>query len=540
MVKPWGEHKHPMHSLYFEQGQSLDKLMDTMRKEHGFIASERTYRLQFKKWGWYKYSKNKARYTHSPQDLEEETSTQAQDITSPGREIPETGRPASENTSDRDVGGKASRTYGWQFREGHWYKVLDEEIKTGTQQITTPKRPMPEPRNLSNKSTLGWDAGAGDSETDDSGSRPMTDFCDEDLLPPDHFLQSMLPDVSRDGLKSFWRWHPEVKDAVSHHRTSQKGTMKATDSATGQSSLRRKRGGNDETDGEDDKEHGGGKRQKRSSSRTDLMDAGQPLFACCFYKRNGVKYADCVRRSTWKRVRDVKYHMIRKHMKPLYCFVCNEVFDRDGDRIDHMRSRVCADGTYPEPEGISEEQRQRLDQRLEKRKTQAEQWFGLWDILFPGQPRPLSPYPQGIIPEVATMFRAHWRRHGDQIAASHLAGHPALSWQNPNEERDLRSFVATAFQRILDELIDQVQSAAAIADKVDDVSSDLNTNTLLNGPAVRHPINPQPESRSATGPQSNTDSAHRGHELSREECMKSTGSRSQDQSELKGQPLSEK
>ncbi|KAJ2905625.1 uncharacterized protein MKZ38_004919 [Zalerion maritima] len=63
MTKEWPGYKLILRQLYIKEARSLEEVMRIMKSKHGFIASQRTYRSQFKKWGWYKYEKNKAKHS---------------------------------------------------------------------------------------------------------------------------------------------------------------------------------------------------------------------------------------------------------------------------------------------------------------------------------------------------------------------------------------------------------------------------------------------------------------------------------------------
>ena len=53
---------------------------------------------------------------------------------------------------------------------------------------------------------------------------------------------------------------------------------------------------------------------------------------------------------------------------------------------------VCPIKAKPVFEGISEEQKYKLKRGGNRGATPQQQWFGIWDILFPSEPRPTSIY----------------------------------------------------------------------------------------------------------------------------------------------------
>ena len=57
----------------------------------------------------------------------------------------------------------------------------------------------------------------------------------------------------------------------------------------------------------------------------------------------------------------------------------------------HLRARTCEVLPLREWEGISEAQKRQLERRISTKKTREENWYIIYEILFPGAERPKSP-----------------------------------------------------------------------------------------------------------------------------------------------------
>ncbi|KAF1346282.1 hypothetical protein BDV97DRAFT_401622 [Delphinella strobiligena] len=82
----------------------------------------------------------------------------------------------------------------------------------------------------------------------------------------------------------------------------------------------------------------------------------------------------------------------KEAFKPLHCPTCCAYFKDENERDQHIRRRSCVQAELREVEGISDEQRRKLDKRACKKNTVEENWYLTYEILFPGMDRPKSPY----------------------------------------------------------------------------------------------------------------------------------------------------
>jgi hypothetical protein len=175
------------------------------------------------------------------------------------------------------------------------------------------------------------------------------------------------------------------------------------------SRLKRKHSDRDEND------DGGEKNRKPSRKRVPFAQdpEEQSLLACPFYKFNPQKHRSCYRKvlRTVTRVKSVtlflsiprslnhpRQHLDRRHQIPKHCPACFKEFETEDHRVEHSRVRPSCKG-LPEKtwDGVSVSQKERLKARFSPKKSPEENWYIVFEILFPGAPRPRSPCKPRII-----------------------------------------------------------------------------------------------------------------------------------------------
>ncbi|KAH6999534.1 hypothetical protein EDB80DRAFT_117897 [Ilyonectria destructans] len=174
----------------------------------------------------------------------------------------------------------------------------------------------------------------------------------------------------------------------------------------------------------------------------------QPRFACPYWKRNSSKHHSCFSK-TLRRIRDVKQHLTRKHTPEFYCECCFEIFT-DGDEhqihITHVAGKVCIRGPSAVLEGISHQQHRQLSRKPDPKLPGHEQWFSVWDILFPGSQRPTSAYHDSELSAEISGFREYCSQYGPPKLDQAL--------QNEVTETEKREHLITIFQTGLNQLFD--------------------------------------------------------------------------------------
>ncbi|KAI0428513.1 hypothetical protein F5Y09DRAFT_312864 [Xylaria sp. FL1042] len=118
-------------------------------------------------------------------------------------------------------------------------------------------------------------------------------------------------------------------------------------------------------------------------------------FACQFYRHDEGDHQNCLN-STLRRISDVRQHIKRRHTQPSYCPRCGVTFHNDtayNQRDAHLSS--CRSNINPPaPPGMTPEQCRDMGNAATRRRgvNDEQRWYEIWDIMFPGQARPQSPY----------------------------------------------------------------------------------------------------------------------------------------------------
>ncbi|KAH6655065.1 hypothetical protein BKA67DRAFT_534009 [Truncatella angustata] len=117
----------------------------------------------------------------------------------------------------------------------------------------------------------------------------------------------------------------------------------------------------------------------------------QVLLACPFAKKDPITYEHC-HKYELKEIKHVKQHLKRCHLIS-YCARCRVSFPNQLALERHHRDDdACARSDRPVPEGMTLEQHEILKPRTNHKLSLEEQWYFIWDVLFPGRERPATPY----------------------------------------------------------------------------------------------------------------------------------------------------
>jgi hypothetical protein len=130
--------------------------------------------------------------------------------------------------------------------------------------------------------------------------------------------------------------------------------------------------------------------QTSSNGRRLKKEIGR-RFACPFCKKDSLRHRACYSVKLSK-ISYVKQHLSRDHYCPIYCSVCMERFDSESERDIHNRARACQSQPLVDWGAVTQEQKQKLRRKPPKNSTEEEQWYIIYEVLFPGHPRPSSPY----------------------------------------------------------------------------------------------------------------------------------------------------
>lgn len=175
------------------------------------------------------------------------------------------------------------------------------------------------------------------------------------------------------------------------------------------------------------------------------------FFACPFYVRNG-KYTNCVTRNHLNSIEEVREHVCWEHRRPMFCPVCKEEFASGKDRDAHIRLRTCRANNSSTPEGITDDQEERLTREEKSSLSDDLRWFQIWDIIFPHVDRPSSAFYTGEREVSVCAFRQFWMQSGEEIVAAFLKKEKCQSYSIRNEERKLRNIYDLVEERVVDRI----------------------------------------------------------------------------------------
>ena len=168
--------------------------------------------------------------------------------------------------------------------------------------------------------------------------------------------------------------------------------------------------------------------------------------ACPFWKKDPDNHFQCYRK-TLSRIKYVKQHLYKCHQAPIHCYRCGAVFEDELTLSDHNRHVACENQLFSH-EGLSRAQVDQISRRADPALSEQDQWFALWDIIFPGQPRPQSAYIDNELSEDLCNFREFL-----EVEGAHNLQH-YMSTLDPNYHRDEATIARErfVFARVLDAL----------------------------------------------------------------------------------------
>jgi hypothetical protein len=323
-----------------------------------------------------------------------------------------------------------------------------------------------------------------------TSSQESTDSMDSDLLSVSESseetesLESLDQNedvfpILREALDQLLRGFGAIKKTVNGHQPSsgksgQAPVASAADSSTpSQSSkadLGRKRRGTEE-DEEQDQADAALSRRVRKKLKPDTV---QPRFlACPYWKWNPNKHRRCCK-LTLKRIRDVKQHLHRRHTPESYCERCLFIFPNDQSHQDHIINALCRREPHAQLDGISHSQHRELCKKSNPAFTEENQWFAIWDILFPESERPFSAYIDSELSVDLCLFREHWQNSGQDALLDVLRSNQWVSMSAEELETQGRRILAEGLDRIYE---DWLSSRSSVTTESQSAASSANSSS---------------------------------------------------------------
>lgn len=115
----------------------------------------------------------------------------------------------------------------------------------------------------------------------------------------------------------------------------------------------------------------------------------QGIFACPFAKKDPIIHEHC-HNYELREIKHVRQHLKRCHLI-VVCPRCRECFNAQ-DLLGKHLARGCEVRDLQDPEGMSPRQHELLKAKTSHEMPLEDQWYYIWDVLFPALPRPATPY----------------------------------------------------------------------------------------------------------------------------------------------------
>lgn len=158
-----------------------------------------------------------------------------------------------------------------------------------------------------------------------------------------------------------------------------------------------------------------GRATQKAKTDAGKQEKTRTQYACPFQKLDPVKHHECLKYAL-HRIKDVKQHVYRRHTQPdYYCARCFVVFPTANARDEHARSKDCENKKVPAFEGITDAMKTQLNKSPSRGLDAGEQWFRMWDIIFPEEKRPSSFLVGGYMEEMVPVLRSLWTRYSSSI-----------------------------------------------------------------------------------------------------------------------------
>jgi hypothetical protein len=180
-------------------------------------------------------------------------------------------------------------------------------------------------------------------------------------------------------------------------------------------------------------------------------EKSQKSFACPYLKWDPLKFRICCEKKL-SRISDVKQHLHRKHTPAHYCPLCQVIFP-DVDKLQgHLEVRNCTRQDSTMLVGVSIQQYRELHGKSKPNASGEDQWYAIWEILFPKDERPRCVYVDTDLAVELCHFRAYCESHGPAIMGEHIDSGPAwLSSQITEEQRQvLNRLIAQGLNTLFD------------------------------------------------------------------------------------------
>ncbi|KAH6955764.1 hypothetical protein BKA56DRAFT_681224 [Ilyonectria sp. MPI-CAGE-AT-0026] len=226
--------------------------------------------------------------------------------------------------------------------------------------------------------------------------------------------------------------------------------------------------------GESDPERCRPRPKRTKVSQTKNLGRSRFL-ACPFWKSDPVTHYECFSNKTLK-ISYVKQHLERRHTPDFYCQRCYIIFS-DAEAIDkHVLEASCTRGPLARLEGVSQSQKKQLSSR--SKGSVEEQWYAMWNILFPGRRRPSSIYIDSDQSEDFCRIKEFSQREGVIILRHQLQTSGIFSTSGVSDdqlEETIRKGMSSMFQAFCPGTLSTATRGSARSDRNEPGASSQST-----------------------------------------------------------------
>ncbi|OHW93851.1 hypothetical protein CSPAE12_07576 [Colletotrichum incanum] len=189
------------------------------------------------------------------------------------------------------------------------------------------------------------------------------------------------------------------------------------------------------------------------SKRPKVPTPPTKTLACPFWKKDPDNHRQCYKKVLSK-IKYVKTHLYRFHAAPITCPCCGAEFQSEDVRDEHLRARRCEvveQGYIANHEGLTPGRMRQVSKRADPRHSEEEQWFVVWDTIFPNTPRPSSAYIDGALSEDVSNLHEFFANSGNDIILDYFSVH------DPDFARSDRGSLYERFvrDRVLERIYEQ-------------------------------------------------------------------------------------
>ncbi|KAI0197717.1 hypothetical protein F4808DRAFT_463423 [Astrocystis sublimbata] len=306
--------------------------------------------------------------------------------------------------------------------------------------------------SLSNSTSWSTDESITSSDYEDDIASVPSDPLFEPLREP--LLQYLLSAWGRLAREAKKANDGDAPDTAASTASSKQTATSLTQACTSSPTKRKRQhlsqnSGNGEDEDED--EDGEGPPQRKRVEQ--LRDEG--LLACPFAKWKPLSY-QCCYKYIMKDIRRVKQHLRRSHKRPLHCPTCWETFKSEKAFYTQIGSRECLPRPATVMEGVTSDQQEHLDRKVDRKLSRSEQWYSVFAILFPDSPRPRSAYLESDLSAELLDFQKFMATDGLRIVEQTV--HEQIPPSLIPQTEEIVMFSQVLFQQAIPEILKKYEA----------------------------------------------------------------------------------